>query len=63
MVNSDLSTYFWKWSSILPGSTSYFRAWLTRPGKTTPVLTVKTPDALLKALKNGKKMEKELAGH
>jgi len=36
---------------------------LPAQGKTAPVTTVKTPDILLKALKNGKKMEEELAGH
>jgi hypothetical protein len=35
---------------------------LTAQGKTAPVLIVKAPDALLKALKNGKKMEEEVAG-
>jgi rubrerythrin len=36
---------------------------LPAQGKTAPVLTVKTPDTLLEALKKGRKMEEELATH
>jgi hypothetical protein len=36
---------------------------LPAQGKTAPVITVKSPDTLLKALKNGKKMEEDLARH